>query len=186
MTDQADKSLRRAQDAPTPPIRLTIVVARARNGVIGHANTLPWHLPEDLAHFKALTTGHALIMGRKTFDSIGRPLPGRRTIVVTRNPKWTYPGCERADSLQQAIKIATRASPVAGISTNEAMIVGGAQIYREALPMADRIVMTEIDADFDGDASFAALDRKVWTQTSRQTHASRSGLRYAIIEYSRN
>ena len=91
--------------------RVTLLVARARNGVIGRDNTLPWHLPEDLRHFKATTMGHPIVMGRRTYESIGRPLPGRRTIVVTRDPTWTQPGCERAGSLDEAIRLAGSPSP---------------------------------------------------------------------------
>jgi dihydrofolate reductase len=167
------------------PVRVTIVVARARNGVIGRDNALPWSLPEDMAHFKALTTGHALIMGRKTFESIGRPLPGRRTIVVTRDPGWAHTGCERAASLPDAIALAGAPSTDPAISSDEAMIVGGAQIYREAMALADRIVLTEIDDDFNGDAWFDAPDPASWQLTTRRDAQSRTGLHYAICEYRR-
>lgn len=165
--------------------RVTIVVARARNGVIGRDNGLPWRLPEDLAHFKATTTGHALIMGRRTFESIGRPLPGRRTIVVSANPHWSHPGCERAASLREAIALAGRPGPDPSIATDEVMVVGGTSIYREALPLADRIVLTEIDADFEGDARFDAPDPALWRETGRTAAMSAGGLAYAIVEYRR-
>ncbi len=167
-------------------IRVTIVVARARNGVIGRDNALPWRLAEDLSHFKATTMGRALVMGRRTFESIGRPLPGRRTIVVTRNPDWSHPGCERAGSLHQALEIAAHPGADPAIATDEAMVVGGAQIYREALPIADRIIATEIDADFDGDARFDAPDPARWRESSRSQRTSASGLRFAIVEYTRH
>jgi len=165
--------------------RLTIVVARARNGVIGRDNALPWRLPEDLSHFRTTTIGHALIMGRRTFESIGRALPGRRTIVVTRDPQWAHPQCERAGSLAEAIELAATPGPDPTIATDEAMVVGGAQIYRDALAIADRIVLTEIDADFEGDAWFPAPDPRDWIEASRREAVSAAGLRYAIVEYQR-
>lgn len=165
--------------------RVTIVVARARNGVIGRDNALPWRLPEDLAHFKATTLGHALIMGRRTFESIGRPLPGRRTIVVTRDRGWAHTGCESAASLPDAITLAGTPCADPSISGNEAMIVGGAQIYREAMTLADRIVLTEIDEDFDGDAWFDAPDPAAWEVVERRDAQSSTGLRYAICDYRR-
>jgi len=164
---------------------VTLVVARARNGVIGRDNTLPWRLPEDLAHFKATTIGRALIMGRRTFESIGRPLPGRRTIVVTRDPAWSQAGCERAGSLAEAIALAATPGPDPAIATDEVMVVGGAQIYAEAMPLADRIVLTEIDEDFVGDARFPAPDSRDWEESQRRPEVSKTGLRYAIVEYRR-
>ena len=164
---------------------MTIVVARARNGVIGRANGLPWRLPEDLAHFKATTMGRALVMGRRTFESIGRALPGRRTIVVTRDAAWSHAGCERAGSLAEAVALAATPGPDPSIGTDEAMVVGGAQIYREAMPLADRIVLTEIDEDFDGDARFPAPDPVAWEESRRRQEVSKSGLRYSIVEYRR-
>ena len=165
--------------------RIAIVVARARNGTIGRDNGLPWHLPEDLKHFKATTTGHAILMGRKTFDSIGRALPGRRTIVITRDPGWRFEGCERAGSLAEAIATASRPGSDPAIATDEVFVVGGAQIYREALALADRIVMTEIDADVDGDAFFPDLDPATWREHARAAHRSATGLQFSIVDYRR-
>lgn len=165
---------------------VTIVVARARNGVIGKANGLPWHLPEDLAHFRRTTLGRAILMGRRTFESIGKPLPGRRTIVITRDSHWAHPGCERAGSIGEAIALA--ATPPRGataFATDEAMVVGGAQIYREAMPLAARIVLTEIDAEVDGDTCLDAPDPLVWEETRREPHVSGAGLAYSIVEYRR-
>lgn len=165
---------------------VTIVVARARNGVIGKGNALPWRLPEDLAHFKATTMGRAIVMGRKTFDSIGRALPGRRTIVITGDSRWSREGCERADSLAAAIALA--ASPAPGgarYATDEVMVVGGAQVYRDAMGIADRIVATEIGRDFDGDAWFDAPDPARFVETSRSERVSSTGLPFAIVEYRR-
>jgi len=163
---------------PQNPPRISIIVARARNGVIGKQGALPWHLPEDLAHFKATTTGHAIIMGRKTWDSIGRPLPKRRNIVVTRNPDWSAAGAERAGSLTEAVALA---------AGDEVFIIGGAQLYDEALGMADKLIVTEIEADFEGDTWLPAPDRQLWRECSRETHRS-SGpevFDYAFVTYLR-
>src|SRR5438067_9831623 len=116
---------------------ITLVVAMDANRGIGIDNKLPWHLPEDLAHFKRVTLGHPIIMGRKTWDSIGRPLPGRRNIVITRNPQWHADGTERASSLTSALDLARNESKV--------FVIGGGEIYAQALPLADELVLTEID-----------------------------------------
>lgn len=168
---------------PTP--RVTLVVARARNGAIGRDNTLPWRLPEDLKHFKATTLGRAMVMGRRTFESIGRALPGRRTIVVTRDPAWRHDGCERADSLRQAIALSGATGTDASIATDEVFVVGGAQLFEQALPIADRIVLTEIDVDVDGDTFFPAPDPARWRVASRRDAVSSNGLAFAIVEYHR-
>lgn len=160
-----------------PQSRLAIVVAvDSRNG-IGLANTLPWRLPEDLAHFKRTTTGHPIIMGRKTFDSIGRALPNRRNIVITRNPSWRHDGVETAASLAGA------AAMVAG---TDAFIIGGAQIYADALARTDRLIVTEIDKAFDCDAFFPAIDPQQWKEMARERHHSaESGFDYAFVTYER-
>ncbi len=156
---------------------LTLIVATERQRGIGINNTLPWRLPEDLAFFKRTTTGHTIIMGRKTFDSIGRPLPNRRNIVVTRNPDWSHPGVETAGSLQDAVSMA---------GDGEAFVIGGAQIYIESLPLASKLIVTEIDADIECDAFFPAIDPAVWAQVSREVHHSDSaGLDYAFAIYQR-
>jgi dihydrofolate reductase len=160
-----------------PSSRLSIIVATDANRGIGINNSLPWHLPEDLAHFKRATTGHPIIMGRKTFDSIGRPLPNRRNIVVTRNPHWSHAGVESAASLAAAAALA---------GDGEAFIIGGAQIYAEALPLADRLIVTEIAGNFDCDAFFPALDMQCWQQVAREAHRSAAGdLDYAFVTYER-
>jgi dihydrofolate reductase len=159
--------------APRPLI--TLIVARAANGVIGLGNTLPWQLPEDLRHFKATTLGHVLVMGRKTFESIGRPLPGRRTIVLTRDPAWTSPGCECAGSIDEAIRLAGAVSHI--------FVAGGGEIYRAALDQADQAIITEIDLAPGGDAFFPPLDPATWLLQSRQMHNSASGVHYAIAHY---
>lgn len=131
--------------ASLPP--LALILAVARNGVIGKAGGLPWHLPEDLKHFKRTTSGHAIIMGRKTYESIGRPLPKRRNIVVTRQTELELPGCERAASLDEAIALARTSDPCP-------FIIGGASLYEEALPIATEIHLTTVDEDVQGDTFF--------------------------------
>jgi dihydrofolate reductase len=147
--------------------RLHLIVARARNGVIGDHGALPWRLPEDLAHFKRTTMGHAVVMGRKTWDSIGRALPGRRNIVVTRNPGWRAPGAEAAHSLEEALQRCH--APAAGSAGDDLFVIGGAELYAQALQHGvDSIYLTEIDADFPGDTWFPALDRARWREASRE------------------
>lgn len=148
-------------------MELVLVVARARNGVIGNAGALPWHIPADLKHFKAITVGKPVIMGRKTFDSIGKPLPGRHNIVLTRDAGWQAEGVTVVANLAEAIAAAgldprTRADAI--------MIVGGAQIYAEALPSATRIEVTEIDAAPDGDTVMPPFDPARWREVSRRSH----------------
>ncbi|MFM7760173.1 MAG: dihydrofolate reductase [Burkholderiaceae bacterium] len=158
-------------------VTLSLIVAVDRQYGIGINNALPWRLPEDLAFFKRITSGHAIIMGRKTFDAIGRPLPNRRNIVVTRNDAWTHEGVERAVSLQQAIHVA---------GEGEVFIIGGAQIYREAITLADRLIVTEIDAEFACDAFFPSIDPAAWYTESRETHHSESnGWDYSFVMYRR-
>lgn len=170
---------------PAPSITVTLVVARARNGVIGRDNALPWHLPEDLRHFKATTLGHAVVMGRKTFESIGRPLPGRRMIVVTRNPQWSHSGCERAASLPEAIALAARPCNDPTIATDEAFVIGGAEIFAAALPIADRAIVTEIAIDPGGDTHFPALGPPDWTLRDEAAARSTNGLEYTIQRWER-
>ncbi|RME64083.1 MAG: dihydrofolate reductase [Alphaproteobacteria bacterium] len=136
-----------------------MVAARARGGVIGHEGGLPWHLPEDLRHFKALTLGKPVVMGRKTHQSIGRPLPGRDNIVISRNRAFAAPGCQVARSLGEAL---AAAGPVP-----EIMIIGGAQIYALALPLAGRLYLTDIDIDIAGDAHFPPIDEDIWHEVKR-------------------
>lgn len=154
---------------------LTLVAAMAHERVIGIDNTLPWRLPEDLQHFKAVTLGKPVIMGRKTYDSIGRPLPGRRNIVVTRQGDWTRDGVETAGSLDEALAMA------AGVE--EVCLIGGAELYRQAIGQADRLSLTEIDAVYAGDAWFPAIDPARWVEQSRESHVSATGLAYAFVEY---
>jgi dihydrofolate reductase len=154
---------------------LSLVVAIDAQRGIGVDNKLPWHLPEDLAHFKRVTMGRPMVMGRKTFDSIGRPLPGRRNIVVTRNAAWSHPGVEVATSLEQA---------VAMLGNEEASIIGGAQIFNESMDIADRLVVTEINHTFKCDTFFPPIDPQQWRETARETHHSdANGYDYAFVTY---
>ncbi len=141
---------------------LSIIAALSRNRVIGKNNQLPWRLPADLKHFKAVTLGKPVIMGRKTFESIGKPLPGRDNIVVTRDPKFHADGIAVAHSLDDALA-QTHATP-------EIMLIGGAQLYMQALPRAQRLYLTLIHADFDGDAHFPDYDPADWRETAREDH----------------
>lgn len=164
----------------TAPARLHLIYARAANGVIGKDNALPWHLPEDLAHFKRTTLGCPVIMGRKTWDSLPakfRPLPGRINVVVTRDPQWQADGALRAPSLQAARE---RCPP-----DSDAWVIGGAQIYAQALPLATSVVVTEIDRDFDGDAHAPELGPE-WRETGREAHTAANGLPFAFVTYNRH
>jgi dihydrofolate reductase len=156
---------------------LNIIVAMARNRVIGVDNQLPWHLPEDLKHFKSLTMGHHIIMGRKTYDSIGRPLPGRTTVIVTRDPGYTMGGCLVAHSLEQAIALSA--------GDDELFFVGGASLYEQAMPLAERLYITEIQSDYQGDAHFPAIDRRRWSETAREHHVTDAGPAYDFVTYDR-
>jgi len=156
---------------------LTLIAAVARNGVIGIDNRLPWHLPADLKHFKTLTVDHTVIMGRKTWESLPakfRPLPGRRNIVVTRDAGYRAEGAAVALSLPAAI---------AAAESGEAFVIGGAELYAAALPLADRLQLTEIDAAFEGDTHFPAIDPRHWRETARETHRDEAGFDYAFVSY---
>ncbi|HJV97396.1 MAG TPA: dihydrofolate reductase [Albitalea sp.] len=156
---------------------LSLIAAVARHGAIGKNNALLCHLSEDLKHFKRTTLGCPVIMGRKTWDSLGRPLPGRRNIVITRNAQWHAAGAERADSLNAALRL-VQAEP-------KAFVIGGAQIYAEALPLADELVLTEIDVEFDADTFFPEWDRAAFTEVSREEHGAPEGWRYSFVTYQR-
>jgi len=147
-------------------MKISLIVAVSRNGVIGIDNQLPWHLPEDLKYFKSVTMGKPIIMGRKTYDSIGRPLPGRTNIVITRDSSWQAEGVEVAQTLAQAMTLGRLACANAG--ADEAMVIGGEQIYRMTLPAADRLYLTEVQAEVEGDAFFPEFDAKEWQQVSEQ------------------
>lgn len=163
--------------SPEQEPRLTLVVAIDAQRGIGIDNQLPWHLPEDLAHFKRVTLGKPIIMGRKTFDSIGRPLPKRRNIVITRNPDWSHEGVDVAASLPDAIAL---------LGGEPASIIGGAQIFNEAIHSADRMIVTEIDHVFRCDTFFPPIDPAVWVETARETHHSETnGFGFAYVTYTR-
>lgn len=149
-------------------MKLALIVAAAENDVIGQANTLPWRLSADLKRFKALTLGKAVIMGRKTFDSIGKPLPGRTNIVITRQPGLRIAGCLIATSLQDALTQAQTALP----DCAEVMVIGGAEIYRQALPLAQRVYLTRVHATVPGDAFFPALPTDAWRLLEEERHAA--------------
>jgi len=165
--------------SPKPSPRLSIIVAMAKNRTIGVDNTLPWRCPEDLKHFKALTMGHHMIMGRKTYDSIGKPLPGRTTVVVTRDRSLKIEGCIVAHSLQDAI--------TACANDAETFIVGGAEIYSQSLELADTLYITEIQQDVEGDAHFPAFDKNEWQEVSREvrTQETPQPLEYHFVCYRR-
>lgn len=159
--------------------RLHLIYARAANGVIGNHNTLPWHLPEDLAHFKRTTLGCPVIMGRKTWDSLPpkfRPLPGRRNIVITRQEKWNENGAYPAQNMQEALQLCEQSADV--------WVIGGAQLYALAEPLASTAVVTEIDRDFEGNA-FAPTLGPAWKETARERHIAASGLPFSFVTYTR-
>lgn len=159
---------------------VVLVAAVARNRVIGNAGDLPWRLPADMKRFKAVTLGKPMIMGRKTFDSIGRPLPGRRTIVVTRDPTWSADGTESAPSLDAALAMARSGDP------DEIVIAGGGEIYAQALPWADAMRLTWVECEPDGDARFPEFDDADWRETFRESHAAESGRpAFAFVDYAR-
>jgi dihydrofolate reductase len=157
--------------------RITIIAAVAANGVIGKDNRMPWHLSEDLKHFKALTMGHPMIMGRKTWESLPGRLPGRPHIVVTRNPTYQAEGATVATSLHAAVSGAGE--------TDEVFIIGGAELYAQAFPFADRLQLTEIAREYEGDAWFPNWDRSKWRETAREAHRTDTGLDYAFVTYER-
>ncbi|MGA8147965.1 MAG: dihydrofolate reductase [Gallionellaceae bacterium] len=159
---------------------LSILVAMTSNRTIGINNTLPWRIPEDLKRFKALTMGHHMIMGRKTFDSIGKPLPGRTTVVVSRNQALQMENCIIAHSLQQAI--------AACAGDDEIFIVGGAELYAQALPLADTLYLTEIQKDAEGDAHFPEFDKTEWREVVREKRHQQTpqSLEYHFVTYRRN
>ena len=159
--------------------RVSLIVAMAKNRVIGINNTLPWHLPADLKHFRTLTMGHHIVMGRKTFDSIGKPLPGRTSVVVTRNRDLQIGGCTVVHSLEQAI--------AACAGDDEIFVVGGAEFYAQALVIADKLYLTEIHKDVTGDAHFPAIDYDEWQEMSREEHNQQEPqpLEYHFATYQR-
>jgi dihydrofolate reductase len=167
-------------------MNVTVIAAVARNRVIGDGRGMPWHLPEDLKHFRQTTQGHPVVMGRRTWDSLPerfRPLPGRVNLVVTRQAGWQAPGAVVAHSLDEALELAERHAPEA----TTCCVIGGAQLYAEALPFADHLVLTEIDRDFDGSVHFPAWDPATFRETSRESHraAAPNEFDFAFATYER-
>ena len=155
--------------------RIYLVAAVASNGVIGVQGRLPWHLPEDLKHFKRLTLGHPIIMGRKTWESLGKALPGRENIVVTRAAGYEAPGAAVATSLEGALALCA-GEPVA-------FVIGGERLFKDSLPIAAGLVMTEIQRDYQGDTWFPAYERSKWRETQLEAHTAADGMRFDFVLY---
>jgi len=161
-------------------MRLALIAAVGRNGAIGKDGSMPWQLKADLAHFRRTTLGCPVVMGRKTWDSLPtafKPLPGRRNIVVTRNARWQAEGAEAASSLDNALVL------LAG--SERVFVIGGGELYIQALPRADELVLTEIEAAFEADTFFPAWDRKNFVEMSRESHVAEAGWRYHFVSYRR-
>jgi dihydrofolate reductase len=161
-------------------VRLTIVAAIARGGVIGRDNAIPWRIPEDARRFRELTTGHPVVMGRRTWESLPdrfRPLPDRRNVVITRNAAWSAEGAERVGSFDEALRLLDGARQV--------FVIGGAEIYEAALPLADELLLTEVEADIAGDTFFPEFDASEFEETSREHHVSETGLAFSFAAYER-
>jgi dihydrofolate reductase len=159
--------------------RVSVIAALAKNRVIGIENRLPWRLPEDLAHFKALTLNHPILMGRKTFESLGRPLPGRTNIVITRNANYKPEGCLVADSIPAALALCA--------DVDEVFFIGGAELYAQVIPLADRLYLTEVDIEAEGDAWFPDYDTSTFREVSRESHTGEKGdvLEFDFVVYER-
>ncbi|GGO87693.1 dihydrofolate reductase [Marinobacterium nitratireducens] len=166
-------------------MRLAIIVAQAQNRVIGIDNKLPWYLPGDLKYFKQVTMGKPVVMGRKTFESIGRALPGRANIVVTRDADWHHEGVQVAPSLDQALELAEAHCEIGGCE--EAMVIGGSQVYEQALPRAGRLYLTQVHAAVDGDARFPAIVATEWREVARQDFSAEgpNPYDYSFVVYDR-
>ncbi len=157
---------------------ISLVCAMAKNRVIGKDNDMPWHLPADLKHFKATTMGKPIVMGRKTFESIGRPLPGRRNVVITRNPDYSAEGIEVVTSIDEALSLLS--------DVEEIMITGGGNVYQQTIEQADRLYLTFIDLETDGDAFFPEFEHLDLKEVSRESHQpdEKNKLAYQFVEYS--
>jgi dihydrofolate reductase len=166
-------------------LQLAVIVAAAENGVIGRNNTLPWHLPGDLRYFKQVTMGKPIVMGRKTFDSIGRPLPGRTNIVITRNPDFRAEGVRVAASLDEALRLAADIALTDGAP--ELVVIGGVEIYRASIPRADRLYITEVHASVEGDAFLPRIDWAHWREIGRERHSASDAnpYDYSFVVYQR-
>lgn len=159
--------------------KISLIVAVAKNGIIGTGGTMPWHITEDFAHFKEVTLGHSVLMGRKTYESIGRPLPRRRNIVITRNSELAIEGCEMAASLDAAIAMCE--------GEEEVFVIGGGEIYRQAMPLADRLYITHVAVEVDGDTRFPEIAAAEWREVSRQEFARGKAFEhpFAFVDYER-
>jgi dihydrofolate reductase len=168
------------------PLHIALVAAAGRNRVIGRGGELPWHLGTDLARFRRLTRGRPMVMGRKTFETIGRPLPHRLNIVITRNPAFAPAGVETAPSLDAALERAATDARARGV--NEISVIGGGEIYAQALPLADRIYLTEVDAAPEGDAYFPSFDPTTWTVVRREAHPAgpQDDHAFVFVDYARD
>ena len=166
-------------------MKLSLIVAAAQNNVIDINNQLPWHLPQDLQYFKATTLGKPIIMGRKTFESIGRPLPGRTNIVITRQDGWTAPGVLIAKTIEDAISLAHQERNDKQQPVKEIMVIGGAEIYRSTLPIADRVYLTQIHKHIIGDAYFPELPVSEWKKVSDVTPEPDADLPYSFLVFDR-
>jgi dihydrofolate reductase len=161
-------------------VTVSLVAAVARGRVIGRDNGIPWRIPEDMARFRELTMGHPVVMGRLTWESLPerfRPLPGRRNVVVTRNRAWHDAGAERAGSFEDAVQLLG--------SSSQIFVIGGGQLYAAALPLADELLLTEIDAEVDGDTLFPPVDAAAFDEATREPHVSESGIAFAFVRYVR-
>jgi dihydrofolate reductase len=158
-------------------MKIALIVAMAQNGVIGRDNKMPWHLSEDLKYFKKVTMGKPVIMGRNTFESIGKPLPGRDNIIISRNPDYEADGISVVGSVEDALDLASQLTD--HDAGTEIMIVGGAQIYAQTLPLAQRLYLTEVHADVHGDARFPAFNRDEWRLVAREDHPAAGANPYA-------
>ncbi len=159
---------------------VSLVAALARGGVIGRDNGIPWRLPEDMAHFREVTMGHPVVMGRLTWDSLPerfRPLPGRRNVVISRNRDWHGQGADRVGSLEEALQLVDGAQHV--------YVIGGGQVYGAALPLADELLLTEIDLDVEGDTLFPRIDGSTFEEVSREPHVASNGIEFAFVRYVR-
>ena len=152
---------------------ISAIAAMAENRTIGNKNQLPWHLPEDLKHFKSITSGHAVLMGRRTYDSIGRPLPNRTNIILTRDINFVAPDCVIASSIDEALSTAK------DLGTDEIFVIGGAMIYRQLLPIINKLYLTIVHHKFLGDAHFPEINENEWREISRETHDSDASNAYA-------
>jgi dihydrofolate reductase len=164
-------------------VKISLIVALASNHVIGKDNTMPWHLPEDLRYFKRITLNKPVVMGRNTFESIGKPLPQRSNIIISRNTSYQPAGVTVVHSLEEALQKGQEMLRWLDPGNNELMIIGGAQIYDQALPLAVRLYLTEVHAELEGDAFFPAFNRKEWHEVAREDHAAceRNPLDYSFI-----